>query len=377
MDFVVLTIKILGKLAEFAGSYGMAIILFTIFMRACLWPISVTQQRSMKNMQTLAPKMKMIQEKYKNNPQLMQQKMMEFYKEHNFNPTAGCLPMLIQIPIFIMLYSALMSPQFIQMAGNTHFLFIDRLDSTIKSNAGVSMDGKFSASKNSQFQAGKSAKLYLDNEVMDNVKIEKPQKAVSIQGEIIENEPVELKISLDSFNLRFEQLNKIQKADVPVMNIMTKETENVTFIRRGDILAASVPTVKVEEQFHYDVIFLVALFGLTIWLSQKVMMATTQSKNQDPQQAAIQKSMGTIMPVMIILTFIFIPIPAGALLYLVTSNIFQIVQTVVINKQLEFEENHKNDTKPVSEDVVDAKVIEAEVVETKNDDKKSEDKDKK
>ena len=365
MDFVVLTIKILGKLAEFAGSYGMAIILFTILMRACLWPISVTQQRSMKNMQNLTPKMKMIQEKYKSNPQLMQQKMMEFYKEHNFNPTAGCLPMLVQIPIFIMLYSALMSPQFIQMAGNTHFGFINRLDSTIKSNAGVSMDGKFSVSKNSQFQSGKSAKLYLDNEEMDNIKIEKPQKAISVQGEIIENEPVELKISLDSFNLRFEQLNKIQKADLPVMNIMTKETENVTFERKGDILVASVPTVKVEEQIHYDVIFLVALFGLTIWLSQKVMMATTQSKNQDPQQAAIQKSMGTIMPVMIILTFVFIPIPAGALLYLVTSNVFQIVQTVVINKQLILEENNKNAAKELADNVVDAKVIEAEVV--KND----------
>ena len=362
MDFVVLTIEILGKLAHYAGSYGMAIIIFTILMRLCLWPVNVSQQRSMKNMQNLTPKMKMIQEKYKNNPQLMQQKMMEFYKEHNFNPTAGCLPMLVQIPIFIMLYSALMSPQFIQMAGNTHFGFINRLDSTIKSNAGVSLDGKFSVSKNAQFQSGKSAKLYLDNEVMDNIKIEKPQKAISVQGEIIENQPVELKISLDSFNLRFEQLNKIQKAEVPVMNIMTKETENVTFERKGDILIASVPTVQVEEQFHYDVILLVALFGLTIWLSQKVMMATTQSKNQDPQQAAIQKSMGTIMPVMIILTFVFIPIPAGALLYLVTSNIFQIVQTVVINKQLELEENIKNSPKLSSNDISDAKVIDAEVV---------------
>jgi len=374
MDFVVLTIKVLGKLAEFAGSYGMAIIIFTIIMRACLWPISVTQQRSMKNMQSLTPKMKMIQEKYKSNPQLMQQKMMEFYKENNFNPTAGCLPMLIQIPIFIMLYSALMSPQFIQMAGNTHFGFINRLDSTIKSNAGVSMDGKFSVSKNSQFQAGKSATLYLDGTTMENVKIEKPQKAVSVQGEIIENEPVELKISLDSFNLRFEQLNKIQKADLAVMNVMTKETENVTFERKGDILMASYPTVQVEEQYHYDVILLVALFGLTIWLSQKVMMKTTQSKNQDPQQAAIQKSMGTIMPVMIILTFVFIPIPAGALLYLVTSNIFQIVQTVVINKQLEIEENNKQNTKNLDNNVVDAKVIDVEVV-NKDDNKDTDKKD--
>lgn len=364
MDFVTLTINILGKLADFAGSYGMAIIIFTILMRICLWPMNVSQQRSMKNMQQLTPKMKMIQEKYKNNPQLMQQKMMEFYKEHNFNPTAGCLPMLIQIPVFIMLYSALMSPSFIQMAGNTHFLFINRLDSTIKSNAGVSLDGKFSISKNAQFQAGKSAKVTLSNgNVIENVKIEKPQKAIGIQGEIETDKPVELKISLDNLNLKFSQLDKVEKADISVMNIMTKETENITFSRRGDILAAVVPTIPAQNQIHYDVILLVALFGLTIWISQKVMMATTQTKNQDATQAAIQKSMGTIMPVMIILTFVFIPIPAGALLYLVTSNIFQIVQTIVINKQLEIEEAKKTSKNDEKDGIIDAKVIDSKVID--------------
>lgn len=357
MDFVTLTIQMLGKLAEFAGSYGMAIIAFTVIMRIFLWPLNVSQQRSMKNMQMLTPKMKMIQEKYKNNPQLMQQKMMEFYKEHNFNPTAGCLPMLVQIPIFIMLYSALMSPQFIQMAGNTNFLFINRLDSTIKSNAGVSLDGTFSVSKNAQFQTGKSAKVYMGDKVLENVKIEKPQKAITIQGEIEENQPVELKIALDSLNLKFEQLNKVSKIDVSVMNIMTKETENVEFNRRGDILIASVPTIPASNQIHYDVIALVVLFGLTIFLSQKVMMATTNTKHQDPQQQAIQKSMGTIMPIMIILTFVFIPIPAGALLYLVTSNIFQIFQTIIINKQIDIENENKERAKDAKNGIIDAKVI--------------------
>lgn len=363
MDFVSLTINILGQLAHFAGSYGMAIIIFTILMRLCLWPINVSQQRSMKNMQSLTPKMKMIQEKYKNNPQVMQQKMMEFYKEHNFNPTAGCLPMLIQIPVFIMLYSALMSPQFIQMAGNTHFLFINRLDSTIKSNAGVSLDNVFSVTKNAQFQSGKTATVYIGDEKLTDVKIEKPQKAVSIQGELESGKPVELKVSLDSLNLKFSQLDKVKKAELSVMNIMTKETENVEFTRRGDILTASVPTVPAQNNMHYDVMILVALFGITIWLSQKVMMATTSTKNQDPQQAAIQKSMGTIMPIMIILTFVFIPIPAGALLYLVTSNIFQIFQTIAINKQLEIEENKKQETKDGK--VIDAKVVESKTVEEK------------
>ncbi|MBQ2983309.1 MAG: membrane protein insertase YidC [Candidatus Gastranaerophilales bacterium] len=363
MDFVALTIEILGKLAEFAGSYGMAIIIFTIIMRMCLWPINVSQQRSMKNMQNLTPKMKMIQEKYKNNPQLMQQKMMEFYKEHNFNPTAGCLPMLIQIPVFIMLYSALMSPQFIQMAGDKGFMFINRLDATIKSNAGVSLDGKFSVAQNAQFQAGKAAYVTLDDKILENVKIPKPQKAIEIQGEIQKDQPVELKMALDNLNLNFAELNKVQKAQMSVMNIMTKETENVTFERKGDILIAQVPTIPAENTIHYDVILLVALFGLTIWLSQKVMMATTQNKNQDPQQAAIQKSMGTIMPVMIILTFVFIPIPAGALLYLVTSNVFQIFQTLIINKQIDLEEQQKQSK---DNNVVDAKVIDAKVVDKKD-----------
>ena len=94
-------------------------------------------------------------------------------------------------------------------------------------------------------------------------------------------------------------------------------------------------------------------------------MATTQNKNQDPQQAAIQKSMGTIMPVMIILTFVFIPIPAGALLYLVTSNIFQIFQTIIINKQLEVEDKKKEDAKNTQNNVIDAKVIDAKVVDDK------------
>ncbi|MBE7707868.1 MAG: YidC/Oxa1 family membrane protein insertase [Cyanobacteria bacterium SIG27] len=365
MDFVALTIQFLDVLKSFVGSYGMAIIVFTILMRICLWHVNVSQQRSMKNMQNLTPKMKTIQEKYKNNPQLMQQKMMEFYKENNFNPTAGCLPMLIQIPIFIMLYSALMSPQFIQMAGDSNFLFIKRLDSTIKSNAGVSLDGQFSVSNHAQFQAGKSAVVYLDNEKLDNVKIQKPQKAIEIQGEIEQNKPIELKMALDSLNLNFAQLNKVSKAEVSVMNIMTKETENIEFKRMGDILIAQVPTVQVENEFHYDVILLVALFIVTIWLSQKIMMASNKTQNLDPQQAAIQKSMGKIMPIMIGVTFVFIPIPAGALLYLVTSNVFQIFQTIVINKQLELEDKKKEE-KNSDNNIIDAKVIDAKVVDDKN-----------
>ena len=89
------------------GSYGVAIILLTILIKMLLYPLTVKQVKSMKAMQELSPKMKKIQEKYKDNPQVMQQKVGALYKEAGVNPLAGCLPLLIQMPILMGMYYAL------------------------------------------------------------------------------------------------------------------------------------------------------------------------------------------------------------------------------------------------------------------------------
>jgi len=360
MDFVSLTIELLKMLSTLTiGNWGLAIILLTVIVRLLLWPLNVSQQRSTRTMQTLQPKLKAIQDRYKSNPQVMQQKMMEFYKEHKFNPMAGCLPLLLQLPVFILLYTALMSPQFIQIAGDSDFFFIKRLDATIRGIAGQPFDGSFAVSKRDTFMSGKTATVYIGEEKLEGVKVEKPQSALSVMGDIIPGQSLDLKLPLDNLNLKFEQLDKITQAEITVTNIQTKETENITFERRGAILAAQIPTSQVSSSIHYDVIFLVALFCLTMWIAQKVMMAQMKNQPQDPTQQAIQKSMGTIMPVMIGATFIFIPIPAGVLLYLISSNIIQIVQTVVINKQLELEESKKKSDISKPSDVEGAKSINA------------------
>lgn len=74
MDFISLTIKFLSLLAHFVGNYGLAIILLTIIVRVAMWHLNVQQQRSMKMMQSLQPKMKAIQDRYQSNPQVMNQK---------------------------------------------------------------------------------------------------------------------------------------------------------------------------------------------------------------------------------------------------------------------------------------------------------------
>ncbi len=89
--------------------YGSAIIVITILIKIVFWPLTNLSTRSMKRMAALQPQMKALQEKYKEDPQKMQRKMMEFYKEHKINPASGCLPVLVQMPIFFGFYQMIRS----------------------------------------------------------------------------------------------------------------------------------------------------------------------------------------------------------------------------------------------------------------------------
>ena len=88
-------------------SYGFPIILLTILIKLVTYPLTVKQVKSMKAMQEIQPKMKKIQEKYKSDPQMLQQKTGELFREAGVNPLAGCLPLLVQMPILMGMYYAL------------------------------------------------------------------------------------------------------------------------------------------------------------------------------------------------------------------------------------------------------------------------------
>jgi YidC/Oxa1 family membrane protein insertase len=102
---------LLWGLIHFAvfGNYGIAILILTIIVRVIFWPLTHKSTESMKRMQAVQPQMKAIKDKYKDNPQRMQQETMALYKEHKVNPMGGCLPMFIQIPVFIALFAVLRS----------------------------------------------------------------------------------------------------------------------------------------------------------------------------------------------------------------------------------------------------------------------------
>ncbi|WP_133629149.1 membrane protein insertase YidC [Fonticella tunisiensis] len=101
--FKVVTNKPLGYLLDIA--------IFTAVIRFLILPLTISQTRSTIKMGKIQPKLKKLQEKYKNDPQKLQQAQMELYKEEGVNPFAGCLPLLIQFPIFIAMYQVILNFQ--------------------------------------------------------------------------------------------------------------------------------------------------------------------------------------------------------------------------------------------------------------------------
>lgn len=104
----------LGLLLSFIYSlvdnYGITLIIFTILVKGCLYPLYATQIKSTAVMADIQPKMKALQKKYANDKETLNVKMMELYKEEKFNPAGGCLPMLIQMPIIFGLFALLRNP---------------------------------------------------------------------------------------------------------------------------------------------------------------------------------------------------------------------------------------------------------------------------
>ncbi len=90
-------------------AYGLAIIVITVIVKLLFWPLTNASTKSMKRMQALQPEIAKLKEKYKDDPQKLSRKQMEFFKEQKINPVAGCLPMLLQIPVFFGFYRMLQS----------------------------------------------------------------------------------------------------------------------------------------------------------------------------------------------------------------------------------------------------------------------------
>lgn len=123
MQYMITFFYNLTTSAGFAN-YGLAIILVTIAIKIALYPLTVSQVKSMKEMAFIQPKMKEIQEKYKGNPEKLNKELADLYKHHKINPLSGCLPLLVQMPFLIAIFYAIRDYQYV---GEPSFLWLASL----------------------------------------------------------------------------------------------------------------------------------------------------------------------------------------------------------------------------------------------------------
>lgn len=105
--FMQLLFEILKGIQQFVGDWGLAIIVLTLIIRIILTPLTLKSTKSSAQMQVLQPKLKEIQDRYADDPQAQAEAMRKFYAEHKFNPLGGCLPVLLQMPVFVALFTVL------------------------------------------------------------------------------------------------------------------------------------------------------------------------------------------------------------------------------------------------------------------------------
>ena len=105
--FINFMTNILSTIHGFCGDWGLAIVILTLCVRLLIMPLMTRSVRSTAKMQVLQPKMLELQERYENDPETLQREMSKFYAENKFNPLGGCLPILLQMPIFFALFSVI------------------------------------------------------------------------------------------------------------------------------------------------------------------------------------------------------------------------------------------------------------------------------
>jgi YidC/Oxa1 family membrane protein insertase len=251
------------------GSYGIAIILLTIVVRAILLPLSIKQTKSMREMQRIQPEVKKLQTKYKGDRQKMNEAMMALYKEHGVNPFGGCLPLLMQFPVLIALYRVIREP--------LAFLGYSNLSKAATATHWVldhSAHGIYAIAQNSALAKG------------------------------LQQMPVTVNNFL-GLRLDCGAINALQGQRSPTL-------PDLRYPVCGHGLVSALPFLV-----------LVVLMGLSTWYQQKQMQGTKGTGTETQQQQQMQM-FTRFMPIM--LMFFAFSFPIGVVFYWLTTNVLTILQ---------------------------------------------------
>lgn len=319
-------------------SYGFGIIALTLVVRFGVYPLSAGQIRNMRKMRITQPLMKErqeeIQKKYKDNPQKQQEEMGKLMQELG-NPLAGCFPLLLQMPILFALFATLRGspfsdvnytvdvqifpqeqieiivpqpfatkPQNIYIEDGIHNQLTALLPTGNKLVVGSKSKVEF------QTVEGKSLteliSQYPDNHLQPTWQVTKGQERVKVNPD--------------------GTIEAIAVGDATIQGTIPGIASNKGFLFIEAL--GRVGAIAEDGTIHWDVLGMIIFFGFSIYLNQEL-SGTGQTTGAANQQQTVNK----ITPVIFSGMFLFFPLPAGVLMYIVIANVFQTIQTLILMKE--------------------------------------------
>jgi YidC/Oxa1 family membrane protein insertase len=266
-------------------NYGLAIIIFTIIVRLALLPLTLKQYKSSAKMQELQPIIADIQKRYKDDKEKLNQEMMKVYKDNNYNPASGCLPLLIQMPILITLYYVIVQPLKFMLSKDAE---------TIKTLVEIASKG-----------------------------LGKTVQAMGFQGEL----------------LTLNYFNEHRTAMTDQVNSMLKTSELVDFNNFIGLHLGNTATYKPDilfgpEMYIYLPLFILAIIAVvTTFISSKLAMPNKNTQNNSQQNAMANSMTNSMLYIGPLMTLMFsFQLPAGVVLYWMIGYVVAIAQQLYINR---------------------------------------------
>ena len=331
-----LLLPILDFFYGLVPSYGLAIVALTVVIRLALFPLSAGSIRSARRMRIAQPVMQKrqaeIKSRFASNPQKQQEELGKLMKEFG-SPLAGCLPLLVQMPILFALFATLRGSPF--------------ADVPYTLNLKVLPAEQIAAVEPKPFSSASHSIFVTET---DHVPV-----IASLPGgtKIGTGDNVQIQLQTKSGEAFSEVLNGVEngKSFLPDWAV-TKGESIVSVSEAGEITALAPGDATVEGKIpglaarsgflfikalgqvgfytdgavNWDIAILVGSFGLSLFISQ---LLSGMGMPANPQQSTANK----ITPVMITGMFLFFPLPAGVLLYMVIANIFQALQTFLLTRE--------------------------------------------
>lgn len=320
-------------------SYGLAIVALTLVIRFALYPLSAGSIRNMRRMKVVQPVMQKrqqeIRERYKDNPQKQQEEMAKVMQELG-NPLAGCAPLILQMPILFALFATLRGSPFSDVPYNINFQVLPQEQiQQIQPQAYTSKPQNIYVADNVHAPVAAIAPGGIKLAVGEKTKIEfqttegKPLSAlVTEHPDFASKLTPRLEVVSGAERVKLNEdgtIEALQPGDVTIKSVIPGLAADKGFLFIDQL--GRVGAIDAEGTIHWDIVIMILGFGVSLYVNQ--LLSGQGGNSSNPSQDTVNK----ITPIIFSGMFLFFPLPAGVLMYMLIANIFQTGQTFLLSRE--------------------------------------------